>query len=125
LSGRVLPTRVGYVVFVGLVLAALALMVRTRRRTGETDSASHVPPLRPGETYQDAVRLALVPNVPLAEVWCQRLGQSGIEAFYKPASPFGAQGVGIANLNPALPVEIWVGGDDAVRALQLFPELRS
>jgi hypothetical protein len=43
----------------------------------------------------------------------------------KGASPYGAKGVGIATLNPALPVELWVGEDDAARALQLFPELRS
>src|SRR5205823_4791972 len=30
--------------------------------------APRVRPLKPGETYQDAVKLALVPNVPLAEV---------------------------------------------------------
>ncbi len=81
--------------------------------------------MEPGETYQHPVKLARVPNVPLAEVWCQRLRQNGIEAFYKGSSPFGAKSVGIANLNPALPVKLWVGEHDAARALQLFPELRS
>jgi hypothetical protein len=42
--------------------------------------------LEPGETYQHPVKLARVPNVPLAEVWCQRLRQNGIEAFYKGSS---------------------------------------
>jgi hypothetical protein len=81
--------------------------------------------LKPGETYQDAVKLAFVPNVPLAEVWCQRLRQNGIAAFYTGASPYVAGGGGVADLNQGLPAEVWVGKDDAARALQLFPELRS
>lgn len=126
LLGRlVVPSRVWGVVFVGLVLAALGLIIRTRGRSSETGSRSQVRPLEPGETYQETVKLVRLPNVPLAEVWRQRLRQNGIETFYKGASPFGAQGVGIANLNPALPVELWVGEDDAARALELFPELRS
>jgi Putative prokaryotic signal transducing protein len=125
LGRLVVPGRVWAVGFVGLVLGALALIVRTRGRSGETGDGSQVRPLGPGESYQHPVRLAGVPNVPLAEVWCQRLRQNGIEAFYKGASPFGAKGVGVTALNPALPVELWVGEDDAARALQLFPELRS
>jgi hypothetical protein len=100
-------------------------MKRRSARKVSVPSRPRVSPLKPGETYQDAVKLALVPNVPLAEVWCRRLRQNGIEAFYTGGSPFGAEGVGIADLNPALPAEIWVGEDDAARARQLFPELRS
>jgi hypothetical protein len=125
LGRLVVPSRVSAVVFVGLVVAALALIVRTRGRSSETDGGSQVRPLEPGETYQETVKLVRLPNVPVAEIWRQRLRQNGIEAFYKGASPFGAQGVGIANLNPGLPVDLWVGEDDAARALQLFPELRS
>ncbi|MFZ0341401.1 MAG: hypothetical protein WAL31_03605 [Gaiellaceae bacterium] len=47
----------------------------------------HVRPLRSGESYDEAVWLAQVPNVPLAELWCQRLRQNGIEAFYKATGP--------------------------------------
>ena len=128
--GGVFPRGVQWVIAAVLVWAGLTLIGRARdwkierpRRTNPDPTRSRDRPLKPGESYQDAVRLALVPNVPLAEVWCQRLRQSGIEAFYKGASPFGGQGVGIADLNPALPAEIWVGEDDVARARQLFPEL--
>lgn len=62
------------------------------------------------------VRLATMPNVPLAEVWRQRLHQNGIESFYKAASPFGASSVGITPLNQGLPVTLWVGEHDLDRA---------
>lgn len=113
------------VIFVILLWAGITLVGRARGWTlKRPNPAGAARPLKPGEKYQDAVRLALVPNVPLAEMWCQRLRQNHIEAFYKGASPYGAQGVGIADLNSALPAEIWVGENDAERARQLFPELR-
>lgn len=128
--GAFVPHASRWVVTAVLAWAGLTLVgrargwkIKRRRHTISEPTRSRVRPLKPGETYQDAVKLALVPNVPLAEVWCQRLRQNGIEAFYKGASPFGAQGVGIADLNPALPAELWVGEDDAARAIQLFPEL--
>lgn len=115
-----------------LLLFGLAVVSRAsggrklKRRQRKTDDPiwPRVAPLRPGETYDDAVKLTTVANVPLASLWCQRLRENGIEAFYKGGSPFGAQGVGIADLNPALPAEIWVGEHEAERARQLFPELR-
>ena len=129
--GGVFPHGAQFVIAVILVWAGMTLVGRAhgwklRRPRPATSGATRprVRPLKPGETYQDAVKLALVPNVPLAEVWCQRLRQNGIEAFYKGSSPFGAGGVGIADLNPALPAEVWVGENDAARARQLFPELR-
>jgi hypothetical protein len=129
--GGVLPHGSQWVIAAILVWAGLTLVGRARgwkikRRPKPAVSGPRRPrirPLKPGETYQNAVKLALVPNVALAEVWCQRLRQNGIEAFYKGASPFGAEGVGIADLNPALPAEVWVGQDDAAQARQLFPEL--
>jgi hypothetical protein len=131
-AGDVFPHGVQWVIAALFLWAGVTLVARARgwRMKGRRLALSgpiapHVRPLRPGETYQDAVRLALVPNVPLAELWCQRLRQNGIEAFYKGTSPFGGDAVGIADLNPGLPAEIWVGEDDAARALQLFPELRS
>jgi Putative prokaryotic signal transducing protein len=99
-------------------------MKRRSERKASAPTRPDFSPLKPGETYQDAVKLTLVPNVPLAELWCQRLRENGIEAFYKAGSPFGAEAVGIADLNPGLPAEIWVGEHDAERARQLFPELR-
>jgi hypothetical protein len=129
--GAVLPRGSQWVIAAILAWAGLTLIGRERgwkikRRPRPAVSAPRRPrarPLKPGETYQDAIKLAHLPNVPLAEVWCQRLRQNGIEAFYKGAAPFG--GAGIATLNPALPIELWVGEDDAARALKLFPELRS
>jgi hypothetical protein len=89
--GSALPHASQWVIAAILVWAALTLVGRARgwkieRRPRPALSGSRRPQvraLRPGETYQDAVKLALVPNVPLAEVWCQRLRQNGIEAFYK------------------------------------------
>jgi hypothetical protein len=131
-GGRVFPHGAQWAVAAILLWAGVTVVGRGRggrmkRRPVREASASIRPrasPLKPGETYQDSVKLTLVPNVPLADLWCQRLRQNGIEAFYKGASPFGGQGVGIADLNPGLPAEIWVGEDDAERARQLFPELR-
>jgi hypothetical protein len=82
-----------------------------------------VEPLQPGETYDTSVKLATVPNVPLADLWCQRLREEGIEAFYK-GSPYlaGAYG-GLSGMNPGLPAEVWVGQHSVERARQLFPEL--
>jgi putative signal transducing protein len=132
-GGRVFRHGLQWVIAAVLLWAGLTLVGRARgwrrkRRLPHTVSAPtrrRFSPLKPGEAYQDAVKLALVPNVPLAEVWCQRLRQSGIEAFYKGASPYVGGAGGLADLNQALPAEIWVGEDDAARALQLFPELRS
>jgi hypothetical protein len=130
--GGTFPHGVRWVIAAVLVWAGLTLIGRARgwkierpSRAISDPARSRVRPLKPGESYQDAVRLVLVPNVPLAEVWCQRLRQSGIEAFYKGASPFGGEAVGIADLNPALPAEVWVGENDVARARQLFPELCS
>jgi putative signal transducing protein len=114
--------------WVGLTLIGRGRGWSLRRRSSREVSARsrrRASPLQPGETYQDAVKLALVPNVPLAELWCQRLRQNGIEAFYKGAAPFVASGGGVADLNQGLPAEIWVGEDDAARACELFPELGS
>lgn len=122
------PNGLQWVVAAVLLWAGLTLIARARgRRTKRRPrhKVSTRPPLRPGETYQQAVKLALVPNVPLAELWCQRLRQNGIEAFYKGAAPFVASGGGVADLNQGLPAEIWVGEDDAARARELFAELRS
>jgi hypothetical protein len=82
-----------------------------------------VPPLAPGEQYDTAVKLATVPNVPMADLWCQRLREEGIEAFQKGAPYLPAIYGGVAGANPGLPTEVWVGEHDAERARELFPEL--
>jgi hypothetical protein len=78
--------------------------------------------LQPGESYDTSVKLANVPNVALADLWCQRLRDEGIEAFYKP-TPYLTSFYGGAMTNPGLPQEIWVGEHSAERARELFPEL--
>jgi hypothetical protein len=128
-GGRVFPHGAQWAVAAILLWAGWTVVARARggKRRPTREAAGpirpRVSPLKPGETYQDAVKLTFVPNVPLAELWCQRLRQNGIEAFYKGASPYGGEGVGIADLNPGLPAEIWVGEEDAERARRLFPEL--
>lgn len=131
-AGDVFPHGVQWVIAALFLWAGVTLVARARGRRVKRSRlalsgpiAPRVRPLGPGEAYEDAVKLALVPNVPLADLWCQRLRQNGIEAFYKGTSPFGGDAVGIADLNPALPAEIWVGEHDAARARELFPELRS
>jgi Putative prokaryotic signal transducing protein len=81
-----------------------------------------IPPLEPGESYDTSVKLASVPNQPLAHLWCQRLREEGIEAFYKPG-PYLTGFYGAASVNAGFPVEVWVGQHDVERARQLFPEL--
>ena len=81
-------------------------------------------PLREGESYDTTVKLVTLPNVPLAELWCQRLKEQGIEAFWKDASLNPITMVyGGAAANPTAPAEVWVGQHDAERALQLLREL--
>jgi hypothetical protein len=78
--------------------------------------------LRHGEVFDRAVRLTQVPNVPLAQMMCSRLRANGIEAFYKGTTPFGGDAMGIADLNPALPAEIWVGEHHLDQARRLLDE---
>ena len=80
-----------------------------------------MPPLKPGETYDTTVKLVTLPNVPLAELWCQRLKEHGIEAFYKGGSPLA--GIYGTALNQNQPAELWVGEHDAERAQELLREL--
>jgi hypothetical protein len=82
-----------------------------------------VPPLRPGEVYDTTVKLATLPNVPLADLWRQRLKEHGIEAFLKTGSPFMYGAYGGPQLSPGQPAELWVGQHDAKRAVQLMREL--
>jgi len=83
-----------------------------------------VAPLKLGESYDTPVKLATVPNVPMADLWCQRLREEGIEALYRSGAATPALvGDGGPWLNPSFPVEVWVGEHDVARARELFPEL--
>ena len=114
------------VVLVGIFGAALYGRTRAGRPPSERKSRQREPePLRPGESYDTAVKLATVPNAPLADLWCQRLREEGIEAFYKggASSPLIPGIYGGAAANPGFSTEVWVGQHDVERARQLFPEL--
>ena len=81
-------------------------------------------PLQPGEVYDTTVKLATLPNTPLADLWCQRLRDEGIEAFCKSGPSSGLAGIyGGSTANPGFPVEVWVGEHNVERARELFPEL--
>ena len=109
------------------LLAVFAVAIVGRWRVGRSAPEREPPrpelgPLRPGESYDTAVKLATLPNGPLADLWCQRLLEQGIEAFYKPA-PYLTSFYGGATATPSLPAEVWVGEHDVERARELFPEL--
>ena len=94
---------------IAALVAIFAVAMLSRWRAGKPrlrrqSPRSGLEPLRPGESYDTAVKLATVPNSPLADLWCQRLKEQGIEAFYKsgPASPF-PMIYGGAAANPAFP----------------------
>jgi hypothetical protein len=105
-----------FVVFLVLVWAGGTLVVRAWRSkyAGGGASGRRVRPLKPGESYDRPVKLTIVPNVPIAELWRQRLRQEGIEAFFN----------GSLLRNPSVPVTLWVGEHDLDRARKLFPELQ-
>jgi putative signal transducing protein len=122
---RVFPHGSYLIIFFVLLWAGSTLIVRgqgwswrsqsgSKVRPLKPESGSKVRPLKPGESHDRPVKLATVPNVPLAEVWCQRLRQQGIEAFFK----------GSLLRNPSMPVTLWVGEHDFDRARELFPELQ-
>jgi len=103
----------------GRFRGALPSRRRRARRSGPIFPTP--PPLKPGEVYDTTVKLTTLPNVPLGELWCQRLKEYGIEAFLKGGSPL-ATTYGTA-LDQALPAELWVGQHDAERARELLREL--
>jgi hypothetical protein len=127
LGDRVVPNLLAWLVAVMLVWAGLTVWTRSIGKrwpkfSWQAPVWPKVPKLRPVEGYDTPVKLAQVPNVPTAEMVCARLREAGIEAFYKAATPFGGQGSGISDLNPALPVEIWVGERQVERARHLLPD---
>jgi hypothetical protein len=103
------PDVVVTVLFYGGLLVGCVLAVQGwRARYGRGGP----PPLQPGESFDRPVVLALVENVPIAELWRQRLRGEGIEAVVD-----GAPRV------PFAPVPLLVSEHDLDRARELFPEL--
>jgi hypothetical protein len=120
---RVFPHGSYVIVVLVLLWAGCTLVARGWRSLDDSGEArpqrvrplqKQVRPLKTGESYDRPVKLALVPNAPMAEVWQQRLRQEGIEAFFN----------GSLLRTPSLPVTLWVGEHDLDRARELFPELR-
>jgi hypothetical protein len=67
----------------------------------------------------EPVPLTIAPNVPMAEMLCQRLKAEGIPAFYRDLSPV-TGALGGSGVNPAFGVEIFVNPEDRERAEQLL-----
>lgn len=117
-----------WLIVVIVAIFGVALLARRRGDRAPAkprESSPRVPPpLAAGERYDESVKLATLPNVPLADLWCQRLRDEGIEAYYtaSPVTP-AFVGEGGPRWNPALPVELRVGAHDLARARELFPEL--
>lgn len=105
-----------WLLFVVLAWGGVTLLLRDgpwrRRRTEpffrSLDDHSRVARLKPGEEYDNPVKLTWFPNVPLAESLCQRLHANGIEAFYKGAGYLQAGGGNAAEMHPEQPAEVWV-----------------
>ena len=114
-----LPRLLVWILIAILVWAAVTVFWRTVnhqfRRLPPEDPP---PPLRPGESYDTAVKLTYAPNVPLAEAICSRLHADGIEAFYKETPALGTIWSGTSDFRA---VEIWVGEHDLERARALLP----
>lgn len=112
----------GWLIWALILVFAVALFARFR--SSRPPREPRVPPLEPGETYDTAAKLATLPNGPLADLWCQRLREQGIEAFRKSGASSGVAGIyGGPMMNPGGPTEVWVGEHDVERARELFPEL--
>ena len=117
-----------------VIVAIFGVAILQRSRAGRPPSQREprkpepvwprVPPLEPGERYDTSVKLATVANAPLADLWCQRLREEGIEAFFTGGASASLAGIyGGPVANPGYPTEIRVGAHDVERARQLFPEL--
>ena len=105
-----------FIIFLVLLWAGCTLVARAWRSKFPRGEAreQRVRPLKPGETYDRPVKLTIVPNMPIAELWRQRLHEEGIEAFFN----------GSLLRNPSVPVMLLVGEHDLDRARKLFPELQ-
>ena len=110
---------------IAVIVAVFGAALLSRPRRGSRRPVrQRIPPLKPGERYDTTVKLATLPNGPLADLWCQRLREQGIEAFSKSGTSSGLAGIyGGPIVNPGGPTEIWIGQHDVERARQLFPEL--
>ena len=122
-----MSSHAGWIIYA--LLAVFGVAIAGRWRAGRPSPERKPPrpglgPLKPGESYDTAVKLATLPNGPLADLWCQRLREQGIEAFGKSGASSGVAGIyGGPLMNPGGPTEVWVGEHDVERARELFPEL--
>ena len=119
-----MSSNAGWIIWALVAIFGVAIL--GRRRAGRPSRERQPPrpelaPLKPGEKYDTTVKLVTLPNVPLAELWCQRLKEHGIESFYKGGSPLA--GIYGTELNQNQPAELWVGEHDAERAQELLREL--
>jgi hypothetical protein len=119
LGHMVLPQMLVWLLIGILVWAAVTIFWRTIDHQFRTLPPNDNPgPLQPGESFDDAVKLTWVPNVPVAEAICTRLLDDGIEAFYKRIPTFDALSTVTSDFDPA---EIWVAEHDLERARTLLP----
>lgn len=119
-GGLVFPSRVRYVLFVGLVLAAL-LMVR--RRGGGRTRTRNREARRPKELALGAsglVAVAVVPNEAEADLVCGMLQANGVASRAR-QTDFGA---GSMDGMPGGPQQILVQEGDADRARDLLASTR-
>ena len=113
LGGLVFPSRVRYVVFVGLVLAALTLMVRARGRSAGGAS-------EPALGASAMVAVAVVPNGVEANLVCGMLHANGV-ACRSRQTDFGA---GSMDGMPGGPQQILVQESDVDKARGLLAKTR-
>jgi hypothetical protein len=115
----VLPPILFWILLAMLVWAAVTTWHRTvdRSKVKNHDPDPVPGPLRPGETYDTAVRLTWVANVPEAEAICVRLQANGIEAFTKRVPAFVGISAGTSDFGAA---EVWVGEHQLAAAQKLL-----
>jgi hypothetical protein len=120
LGHTMLPRILVWLLIAVLVWAAVTIWCRTIDLRMRTLPPPDDPPrpLNAGETYDNAVKLSWVPNVPIAEAICRRLLAHGIEAFYKRIPTFDALSAVTSDFDPA---EVWVAEHELDRARALLP----
>jgi hypothetical protein len=123
LGHLLLPRILVWLLVAMLIWAAVTTWLRTIDRAkgslppdhGTTEQHRHDGPrsLKPGESFDKAVKLTWAPNVPTAEAMCTHLRANGIEAFYKRLPTFEALSAVTSDFDPA---EVWVAEHDLRRA---------
>jgi hypothetical protein len=114
-----------WLVAIALIWGGVTVWVQNRTRVAGKLGRHRFQPPKAGREYGRSVRLAQVPNLPIAEMICLELRSNGIEAFYKGALVGSGVGGGVASANPASLAEVWVGEADLDRARQFLPRVGS